>query len=442
MMSIGQKNNPVMNKDNLENQPVNFGTWLIQKKYKIILSLIFAIIPLSTEFNIALFKPVASEGIGITWLWEQIYYNPYQIANIVLIFTTFIVLARSTKLMSKENDKKDAIHEYVRSVFGDSSTLAKNTPSDLYNRLRISIEQFYFSWLAVWVVWLLIYILKLIFAIYKYNILPSSEITDISSWTAFRIECLLENSLNLTNSFIILFIYLVITTSTVNVGSLNKNNKSGSKIMHTGVCVFFLIGIGCFFTDLFSIFEEISPIRYNNIQFFIRLAVGIIGTISLMAVLGRLNTNFLNVPQWMMFSLYLYAAVQMFYPITYNNNYYHPHLKDIHIAESEKKENSSYHYVNVNDSSLLNKISYKESQESEKKLNKGVSTTALPTNYAIGLEPIFYFYALIGKICLCLVLCWVNKKNRFLFFLIHKANTLSDSEMMLRRFNKYYEGCS
>lgn len=56
-------------------------------------------------------------------------------------------------------------------------------------------------------------------------------------------------------------------------------------------------------------------------------------------------------------------------------------------------------------------------------------------------EPIQNLYAFIGKGFLTLVLFWINRKNRFLFFLIHKANTLSDSEVMLRIFNKYYEGC-
>lgn len=70
------------------------------------------------------------------------------------------------------------------------------------------------------------------------------------------------------------------------------------------------------------------------------------------------------------------------------------------------------------------------------KVNKSAKPKANKKNshkqrHIIGLSNFLYFYALIGKGCLCLVLCWVNQKNRFLFFLIHKANTLSDSEVML-----------
>ena len=57
------------------------------------------------------------------------------------------------------------------------------------------------------------------------------------------------------------------------------------------------------------------------------------------------------------------------------------------------------------------------------------------------LEMLLFYFALLGKAFLFSVLLWINRRNRFLFFLIHKANTLSDSEIMLRRFNKYYVGC-
>ena len=58
-------------------------------------------------------------------------------------------------------------------------------------------------------------------------------------------------------------------------------------------------------------YHHIDGETYQEIQYGLRLVISIVGCISLMAVLGRLNTNYLNIPQWMMFALYLYAAVQM-----------------------------------------------------------------------------------------------------------------------------------
>ena len=142
---------------------------------------------------------------------------------------------------------------------------------------------------------------------------------------------------------------------------------------------------------------------YQEIQYGLRLVICIVGCISLMAVLGRLNTNYLNIPQWMMFALYLYAAVQM---------------------------------LLVVNTSIAVDASVKVNKSAKPKANKKNSHKQ---RHIIGLSNFLYFYALIGKGCLCLVLCWVNQKNRFLFFLIHKANTLSDSEVMLQRFNQHYK---
>ena len=121
-----------------------------------------------------------------------------------------------------------------------------------------------------------------------------------------------------------------------------------------------------------------------------------------------------------MFALYLYAAVQMLYPIALNTTYHSPLYVEVH---AEKEKNGTDAAVKVNKSA-------------KPKANKKNSHKQ---RHIIGLSNFLYFYALIGKGCLCLVLCWVNQKNRFLFFLIHKANTLSDSEVMLQRFNRHYE---
>ena len=91
--------------------------------------------------------------------------------------------------------------------------------------------------------------------------------------------------------------------------------------MYIGVCIFILVETGCLLTDLFSLSDMVDANMYDDIQVFLRIIIGLTATISLMAVLGRLNTNFLNIPQWMMFSLYLYAGIQMLYPITYNPYY-------------------------------------------------------------------------------------------------------------------------
>lgn len=207
----------------------------------------------------------------------------------------------------------------------------------------------------------------------------------------------------------------------------------------------------------------VSTDDYQEIQFYLRIVIGLIATISMMAVLGRLNTNFLNIPQWMMLSLYLYASIQMLYPLTYNPIYElpggmrsQPQSVQVPTAmtcpKSEKnrvknilewRDDSSIcccHKVKASDCPNSKKVSieYKRSKTyvslMEKKQEK------YPHSESV--EALMFVCAFFGKVFLFFALSWIYTRKRFLFFLIHKANTLSDSEMMLSRFERSYDGCA
>ena len=147
-----------------------------------------------------------------------------------------------------------------------------------------------------------------------------------------------------------------------------------------------LIGTTFGLIDLFSI---VGCADYDRTQFFLRLFIGVIASMSIIMVLGRLNTSYLKIPQFLMMCLYLYATVQMLYPLVYTTS-------------------SGHFYVGF-----------------------VTSTVTIVLNLLV----------FCGKVTLLLVLLWGARNNRFMFFLLHKANSLSDSTFMIRRFNKYYEGC-
>lgn len=85
-----------------------------------------------------------------------------------------------------------------------------------------------------------------------------------------------------------------------------------------------------------------------------------------------------------MIGLYLYEAVQMLYPLAYDRNIQIPYQK--------------------------------------------------------GIEKTMYAFSFFGKVCLLLMIRWIAKQKRFLFFLVQKANCMSESSFMLRDFYKIYEG--
>lgn len=184
-------------------------------------------------------------------------------------------------------------------------------------------------------------------------------------------------------SFVLFFIYMDITVSTVHVGTLTGKGRGNLQIG-----VFFMILIGTTF-GLIDLFSIVGCADYDRTQFFLRLFIGVIASMSIIMVLGRLNTSYLKIPQFLMMCLYLYATVQMLYPLVYTTSSGHFYVE----------------FVTPTVTIVLNLLVF------------------------------------CGKVTLLLVLLWIARNNRFMFFLLHKANSLSDSTFMIRRFNKYYEGC-
>lgn len=364
----------------------SFYGWVKGNRYPIYLSIFSALVPLVADQLISLFE---SSDLGQKPSWAMTYLIsvfehqiPFQFVNILFIIYGLYKLAGMKFLQIEGAEKERKLHEYVTDTFGENSTLARNTSSDLFKRINTGIKQFYYSWVCVWVIWLVMYIIKSVYTFYRIN---QELLYGYSNYEIlFRTGNFLENSLNMLGSFVLFFIYMDITVSTVNVGTLTGKGRGN---LQEGV--FFMIIVGSFicFVDLFSI---VGCVDYDRTQFFLRLFIGILASMSIITVLGRLNTSYLKIPQLLMMSLYLYATVQMLYPLVY-------------------KINSDTYYINF-----------------------------ITPSVAVGLN----LLAFCGKVVMLLVLLWISRNNRFMFFLLHKANSLSDSTSMLRRFNKYYEGCS
>lgn len=356
-----------MNKD-------SFSYWLRHQKFMVTLSVLCACLPL-------LLGTIAKIG-HVEFLKGNTDYvnNGF---NILFVLVTLFMLARSSFLINKDTDKSIRLYKYVRDKIGGNSRLYNYGEDVLFHRMDLSLRQFYYSWLVIWVIWLIMYVGKLI---YKIEFGAGNIHT-------FQNECFFENTLNIINSFVMFFIYMVITISTVGV-SYSGNNQSQ---MHTAVIFLIFLGICCILADYYSTFLSIDyegQLKYYKFQFGIHIFIGIIACMSMMAVLGRLNSSFLDIPQWLIVSLYFYAAIQMLYPFTLLEDYMH---------RIELQSKTLYGYFQVVIQAL-------------------------------------YFFAFIGKICLFLVIRWIMQRKRFLFFLIHKAHSLAESDDMLEEFNRYYEG--
>jgi hypothetical protein len=356
-------------------ETLQFKEWIKKQRYTILLAIFCACLPVGMEI-VRHWNANILKIINIDYL--------YNICNITFILISLFLLGNLKFLLTNDNgDKSRRLHDYVKEQFGDNSSLYKEGANELFARMEKAFRQFYYSWLIVWGIWLVMYIEKFIYTL---------ELPHISE-TATYTHTLLSNTLNLANSFLLFFIYMVITISTVNRKKIPGHNL---KQMNQGIFLMFFFGAGCFLLDFYSYFISDNPLSENYyylIQLIVQSFIALLGCISLMAVLGRLNSSFLDIPQWMILTLYFYAAIQMFYPLDL--------LKDWTLQENASSSMASY----------LNMAS------------KGI-----------------YILAFFGKIILLLAMLWTMRQKRFLFFLTRKAHTLAESDDMLAEFDRSYNG--
>lgn len=359
-----------------------FSHWLKKQRFTITLAIFCACLPIVMQILQNILKLVDA-----SFMIKYINYLS-SLCNIIFILVTLILLAQSNFLINDTPENSKRLFKYVRDKFGVNSRIYLSGEPALFLRMRLSFKQFYYSWMLIWGIWLVMYVGNFI-----YNL--DLNTNDIH---LFRNECFFENTLNLINSFTLFFIYMVITIMTVKVPSDNSNRRQ----MHVGIIFLGFIGLCCilfdYHTTLLSTGEQ-GIKDYYRYQLYIQTFIGIIGCMSLMAVLGRLNSSFLDIPQWLIICLYFYAAIQMFYPFTVIEKIINEYANDKSpIIFFQKNFNYITHSM--------------------------------------------YIIAFIGKILLFLVIKWTIQKNRFLFFLIQKSNSMIESDEMFDELNRYYDNSS
>lgn len=355
------------------NNEENFYFWLRKQKYTIISSTLCAIFPNTIPY----WNHEDSATINNLFNYTS------SLCNIFFILIALFFIANSKFLLNQEEKKSHRLYQYVKEELGENCRMGRFGEKMIFYRMKVSFKQFYYSWLTVWAIWLVLYIGKFLFFLSGLYNNPQKQLY----------ECIFENILNLLNSFTFFFIYMVITITTVETTYKENNCRE----LHTGVISIIFIGTILILSNFYFIHSNAQP--YTVIA--ILLITGIIASMALTAVLGRLNSNYLGIPQWLIIGLYFYAALQVTYPINFADKILDS-LKEI-IRDDKKR------------------------------------SLAEIENYFTIVSQLFYVLAFIGKILLLILVKWIMVRKRFLFFLIHKANSMIESEDMLKAFNKSYE---
>ena len=285
-----------------------------------------------------------------------------------IVFLIFALYSLGRMVIIPEYDIKNKLYQYVANTFDSDSRIVKFRENRLYRAILTTCKQFLYSWLVIWSIWLLMYSNNFI-----YKLLGILDFNIVDNDYFERSSTLFNNTFNLANSLVFFFIYFVISESSAK----ETMNSASKKTLKDGLLALMIFIVPILFFDYYSLFCS----DYEIMQFYIKLSISIIATVSIIAVLGRLNSSFLLIPQCLIIGLYIYAAIQMLYPFLSANRYINDVISTAHMGRA-----------------LL-------------------------------------LVAFIGKICLYFVIRWIFHNNRFLFYIIHKSNSLYESGRMLKGFN-------
>lgn len=321
--------------------------WIKKDKFNILLTLFAAILPVAISWL------VNSHHIPFSLVIEP---KENYLIHTVFVFSTIIVLIRNFWSIHMELTEKD---EKIKSYIAKDCNIKLfcNELESSFKVVRITIWQFYIAWIIVWLLWLIYYLGNFFFSINGVEV---------------KAFC---DTLDFMTSTVIFAIYLILATVTVDMKKRLKNNIAYFYGVVLWILIFVLWIVGVFMSNTYY-----GLISTNEAENLVNLLLSLYSTITFTLVLGKINSNYLQIPKLFLWMLYLYAIIQA----------YHPFISD------------GYHIGVVGKT----------------------------------LNIIFPYITLMGKIFLILTLCWISNKRRFLFFVIQKSVSIDETPVRLNELNK------
>lgn len=342
-------------------------SWYKEDKYQIwwtvagaVLSTLLALICENVSFFKSIFTGKLDEFIFR--LTPQVEYG---IQSFFIIIAIFVIL---TNMWSTTKDLKNKSHIIGYMIDNCNVKVFCREDNDRrYNVVRKTTLIFYYLWLVVWVLWLCYYLGNFLFSVafpnaHNSNVVLArtifSQIFDFLSSTAF------------------LGIYLILTDITVD----RKRRGGEATGLWTGgivmimLTVLFIVGLihESIYINLPSDSND-TTLPPNIVS--ISLSIFSAGTFVLM--LGKINSNYMRIPNAFLMIMYLYAIIQCYIP-------------------------------------------FKGSNE----LPLQIFNVALP------------YVTLMGKVFVLLSLCWITYKKRLIFFVIHRSTAIDNIPRMLSELNQ------
>lgn len=355
------------------------GSWFRKDWLNISLALLCAFIPILPDIFTGMQDEMCYIGNNSTNSQNKNEYF-FAISQFVISLLGLIIVSfryKPTAIL----DISDAspLQDYIENVCHIKQTCDNNS-SNAYNVVRSIVKQFYNAWIIIWAIWLLYFGIK----IFYYSQIEQIEDCYFFKTNIFGLCALLD----FFSSSALFSIYIILNHVTVDI--VRRTEKHYSDVYWAFIVLASLLIIIFIFQ-----FFQVSKVYDCGIKdcgidcgkdygIFIAVLLSSFGAISFVLVLGKLNSNYLNIPPIFMLLLYVYAVAQ------------------------------SYSFL------------YLECDKS----GKFVHLIRL-------IDKVLPWIMTIGKIILLITLSWILDKKRLIFYIVHRSLSITTINGELKTFNRY-----
>lgn len=315
-----------------------------------------------------------SLGQHVTFNWSFISF----MQAVFVLISLFFILSNRGEILNKLNHSEDRLKSYFQKEY----RLNANDPysaGSAMTVLRNTVQQFYFCWLVFWGMWLLFYGWNFVEAVIRH-----SEIDDfVECRYRYGVECVFD----FMTSSILFLLYLILNNVTA-----ERRLRAETHPADIRIGVVFLLVVSCVISTLF-IHSLMMDEQDKTLVFMlsVKLLLGCFSTFTFVLFLGKLNSFYLQIPMLLNLFVYVYAVLQVFNPI-----------------------------------SLLIAI------PDDSGLKKGLETLFANgigdwRQFGENANIMFHVLTLLGKVSLALILYWIVYKYRFVYFVITKSMSLTET---------------
>lgn len=337
----------------LFNKESKYIDWLFNQRYQISVTIFAALLPTIISALARIFgadhkgcccfgySDSGNDGIHCIFMT---YNSAFQA---IFIFVALLLLINNmwrTNNMLKSN--KELIANYI-----ERNTNRRirncNEKNEAFEIVSDITKQFYIMWIVVWLLWL----------VYYTGDAFVNPITDCGKNQKPETNVIIFHQVFDFLSTVAMFvIYLILNNVTTKI----KQRTQDYGIWH-GLLIL-ILAFSVWISLILKMDVNAADPQLHS------LFMAVFSSMSFVLVLGKLNSNYLQVPPLFLLGMYFYAIAQAFIPFKNNNNL---------------------------------------------------------------IQAVLPYATFIGKIAVILTLCWIVDKKRLIFFIIHKSAALDETPVLL-----------